>query len=121
MLTYFALETVMDIKTLIGGDKKVRFKRCENGTLVYEAEGGFEFPVPSEDLKGATFLAEDKASLFMRWIRKEIARLKEIDDLKARGDNSYGQHGIVDERVDPKLGVVIKKEEPLNIKVIKDV
>ena len=80
----------MDIKTLIGGDKKVSFVRCVDSTLIYEAEGGFEFSIPPEDVKGGTFLSEDKASLFMRWICKEIARRAELDGLIESKDGSGG-------------------------------
>ena len=38
---------------------------------------GFEFPVPINDCGDGTFLAEDKAILFMRYIRKHIAYLEE--------------------------------------------
>lgn len=34
------------------------------------------FPVPIEDIGDATFLAEDKAILFMRYIRKYIEEIK---------------------------------------------
>jgi hypothetical protein len=40
--------------------------------LWYVTECGFEFPVPTEDIGNATFLAEDKAMLFMRYIRKHL-------------------------------------------------
>lgn len=33
---------------------------------------GFEFPVPLDDVGNATLLAQDKALLFMRYIRKHI-------------------------------------------------
>ena len=34
---------------------------------------GFRFPVPISDAGTATFLAEDRAMLFMRYIRRQIA------------------------------------------------
>jgi hypothetical protein len=54
-------------------DKVVRFKFYREGELFYETECGFAFPVPLSDVGNATFLAEDKALLFMRYIRKHLA------------------------------------------------
>jgi len=42
-----------------------------------EPKLGFEFPVPVSDCGDGTFLAEDKAILFMRYIRKHVAYLDE--------------------------------------------
>ena len=57
-------------------DKAVRFKFYREGELFYETECGFVFPVPLADVGNATFLAEDKALLFMRYIRKHLAYLE---------------------------------------------
>lgn len=51
----------------------VRFEHYRDGNLWYVAETGFKFPVPIEDIGNATFKAEDKALLFMRYIRKHMA------------------------------------------------
>lgn len=67
-----------DLKTMVGGDKKVKFRRLADEQMFYQTEDGFEFPVPLTETVGAVFLSEDKASLFMRWIRKEIAYKKEL-------------------------------------------
>ena len=53
-------------------DKVVRFKFYRDDQLFYQTEDGFEFPVPLDDVGNATFLAEDKAILFMRYIRRHI-------------------------------------------------
>ena len=45
--------------------------------LWYKTESGFQFPIPIADTEGADFNAEEKAIIFMRWIRKHIERLKE--------------------------------------------
>jgi hypothetical protein len=63
-------------------NKKVTFMHYSNKELWYETEDGFEFPVPIEDTGNATFLAEDKAILFMRYIRKHKDML---DNAKKRG------------------------------------
>lgn len=57
------------IKELVK-DKKVHFKFYRDGELWYETDDGFVFPVPVSDVGNATFLAEDKAILFMRYIRR---------------------------------------------------
>lgn len=54
-------------------DKKVHFSFYREGELWYKTTDGFEFPVPIKDIGNATFLAEDKAILFMRYIRKHLA------------------------------------------------
>jgi len=53
-------------------DKKVTFLYYRENELWYSTECGFEFPVPINDVGTAVMLAEDKALLFMRWIRKHI-------------------------------------------------
>ena len=52
---------------------RVFFVKYFDGSLYYRTEfTNFEFPVPISDIGTATFLAEDKAMLFMRWIRKQM-------------------------------------------------
>lgn len=58
-------------------DKKVTFCYYREGELWYETECGFSFPVPISDVGNATFNKEDKAILFMRWIRKHLYYLSE--------------------------------------------
>lgn len=53
-------------------DKVVNFRFYRDGNLWYATECGFEFPVPIEDIGNATFLTQDKAILFMRYIRKHM-------------------------------------------------
>lgn len=62
----------MDIKEMVGGEKKVKFLYYRKGELWYAAETGFKFPVPISDTGDATFLPEDRAILFMRYIRKQL-------------------------------------------------
>ena len=57
-------------------NKVVRFKFYRKGELWYETEDGFPFPVPVSDCGDATFLDTDKATLFMRYIRKQLEELK---------------------------------------------
>ena len=57
---------------------RVRFEYYRDSALWYRtSETDFLFPVPISDIGNATFLAEDKASLFMRYIRKHMASLTE--------------------------------------------
>lgn len=68
------------IKEMVNNDKRVTFVRFKEGNLWYQTECGFEFPVPVEDTGTATFLPEDKALLFMRYIRKHIAYLEKAKE-----------------------------------------
>lgn len=53
-------------------DKVVRFEYFSNGNLWYRTECRFMFPVPISDCGDASFLKEDKATLFMRYVRKQL-------------------------------------------------
>ena len=57
---------------VLGDDKRCTFVRFADDTLWYRCTNGFEFPVSVEEAKGGIFLPEDKASFFMRWIRKHL-------------------------------------------------
>ncbi len=84
----------MNIKDLVK-DTKVRFLYYRKGELWYEVlkedivanmsdkynntnkwDSIFTFPVPIEDTGDGQFNAEDKAILFMRYIRKELENRK---------------------------------------------
>ena len=56
---------------------QVNFSYFRDGSLWYECEDGYLFPVPIKDTtnsQGAspTFNATEKGILFMRWIRKSM-------------------------------------------------
>jgi hypothetical protein len=68
------------IKDMVKDDKRVRFTFYRDRQLFYQTECGFEFPVPIDDIGNATFLAEDKTILLMKYIRRH---LKTIDEAKA--------------------------------------
>lgn len=59
------------IKDMVKG-KKVQFKYYVENELWYSTECVFEFPVPTSDTGKGCFNSEDKAILFMRWIRKHL-------------------------------------------------
>jgi hypothetical protein len=61
----------MSIKDYLTG--KVSFQFYRKGELFYKTDKGFEFRVPVEDTGDGVFLAEDRAMMFMRYIRKELA------------------------------------------------
>lgn len=63
-----------DMKEHVKG--KVVFIYYKNNELWYLTESGFKFPVPISDIGDATFMAADKALLFMRWIRKHLETIK---------------------------------------------
>lgn len=71
--------------TLLGmvKNKKVYFSFYREEELWYKTEDGFEFPVPISDVGGATFLAEDKAILFMRYIRKHLDTIESAREAQA--------------------------------------
>jgi hypothetical protein len=66
----------MNIKDMIK-NKKVTFLFFKEDELWYTTECGFEFPVPTNDVGTAAMNAQDKAILFMRWIRKHIALIEQ--------------------------------------------
>lgn len=67
----------LNIKEMVGGTKTVRLLYYRRGSLWYETVTGFRFPVPITECGEATYLAEDKAMLFMRFIQKEISEQRE--------------------------------------------
>ena len=70
------------IKEMVENNQKVSFRFYRDGQLWYSTECGFEFPVPISEAGTATFLAEDRAILFMRYIRKYIEFLKKSMEQK---------------------------------------
>jgi hypothetical protein len=51
-------------------NQQVHFLYYRDNELWYETDNKFIFPVPIDDVGTATFLRDDKAILFMRYIRK---------------------------------------------------
>ena len=81
---------MLSIKEMVKDHKKVKFSFYRDHELWYITEDGFEFPVPLYDVGNATFMAEDRAILFMRYIRKHIEFLdvarkeheRKLDEIK---------------------------------------
>lgn len=57
--------------------KSVTLEFYAKELLWYKTEDGFMFPVPINECGEAKFLAKDKATLFMRYIKKQ---LKEVEN-----------------------------------------
>ena len=70
----------MTLKEMVSDNQKVKFVYYKLNNLWYETENGFRFPVSIDDTGDGVFKAEDKAILFMRYIRKHI---KYLEDAKA--------------------------------------
>lgn len=64
-----------DLKDCVKG--RVKFIYYRKNELYYECENGFVFTVPIDDTGDASFNAEDKAMLFMRWIRQTLNSITE--------------------------------------------
>jgi len=84
----------IDIKNAVKDGKRVRFAYYFDGDLWYQTEDKELFPVPIADIGNATFLNEDKAILFMRYMRKWNKSLADLNR-KRRALNEYGQNSIV--------------------------
>lgn len=82
---------MISIKDMVK-DKKVKFSFYREGELYYKTEDGFEFPVPISDIGNAVFLAEDKAILFMRWIRKHVELLAQTEREEKAKYAEYDNH-----------------------------
>ena len=65
-----------NLKDMVAKGKKVYFEFYRKNELWYRTECNFKFPVPIKDTGDGTFLIEDKAMLFMRYIRKQIESYK---------------------------------------------
>jgi hypothetical protein len=63
---------MLSLNDMVKDNKQVSFLRFKAGELWYRTEDGFDFPVPVADVGNATMLAQDKALLFMRHIRRQI-------------------------------------------------
>jgi hypothetical protein len=70
------MTNIPTVKECVNNNQQVEFVRYKANELWYKCENGLEFPVPVSDIGDATFLAKDKALLFMRYIRKQIEALE---------------------------------------------
>ena len=51
-------------------NQQAHFEYYRDNELWYKTDSGFLFPVPISDIGNATFSRDDKAIMFMRYIRK---------------------------------------------------
>lgn len=65
------------LKDMVKDGQQVHFTCYSKGELWYRTDSGFEFPVPLEDVGDAIFLRDDKALLFMRYIRKHLNMIEQ--------------------------------------------
>ena len=63
---------MVNVKEHITGNQKVRFEFCRDAILFYRTEKGLLFEVPITDTRKGCFTAEDRAMLYMKWIRKQL-------------------------------------------------
>ena len=66
-----------NIKSMVSDGKRVHFNFYRKGELWYKTECGFQFAVPISDAGDGVFLADDRAMLYMRYIRKQLEANKE--------------------------------------------
>jgi hypothetical protein len=69
------MKLMIDVKRAVMENRRVKFVKYFDGDLWYETEFGEQFPVPISEAGTASFLAEDKALLFMRYMKKENERV----------------------------------------------
>jgi len=55
-------------------NKQVHFQYAFQSDLWYSTDDGFYFPVPMNDMGNGKFQRDDKAALFIRYIRKQLAK-----------------------------------------------
>ena len=80
---------MLSIKDMVKDNKKVTFQFYRAKELWYATEDGFMFPVPIDDVGEATFLSEDKAMLFMRYIRQQVAAVeKAMSEVSVQGSDA---------------------------------
>jgi hypothetical protein len=59
----------MDIKEMVGSGRMVKFAYYQSGHLYYTTENNFIFPVPIADFGDTRLPAEDRAMLFLKYIK----------------------------------------------------
>lgn len=65
------MQAVTELKDLVK-EHIAQFVMYRKGELHYRTSSGFDFVVPIEDCGDGVFLAQDKAILFMCYIRKQL-------------------------------------------------
>lgn len=78
------------LKPMVINDKTVTFQFYRDGELWYKTECGFEFPVPVSDTGKGMFKNQDKALLFMRWIRPQIVAIESVKEEIEKARAEFG-------------------------------
>lgn len=77
--------TTVKMIDLVRDNKKVKFAYYRDREFWYQHDDGFLFPIALSEVDDpaskATMPAEEKAILFMRWIKKYIETLKKESEL----------------------------------------
>jgi len=63
---------MVNVKEHVEGKQVVRFEFYRTGVLYYRTERGLIFEVPADDVGTGVLKAEDRAMLYMRWIRRQL-------------------------------------------------
>jgi len=63
---------MVNVKEHVINNQRVNFDFYRGGTLYYKTEKGLLFEVPCSDTGDGVFNREDKAILYMRWIKKQL-------------------------------------------------
>lgn len=67
------------ITQLVKGKTAV-FVEYHSENMFYEIEGeNFRFPVPVKELQGTSVKAKERASVFMRWIKRALKQIEAGD------------------------------------------
>ncbi len=69
------------IKELVSPDVTAIFIKAYAGNLWYTtSKHDFKFPIPYNEMGDGIFKREDKAIVFMKWIRKHLELLKQAKE-----------------------------------------
>lgn len=97
-------------------DQQVHFQYFRDYEMWYKTDNGFLFPVPVKDPKEigtATFNRDDKAILFMRYIRKYKEEMDE--EAKQILIEKWKAKDVIDinsiEKVKDNLAIIIESQE----------
>lgn len=59
------------VKEMVRDRRIVSLKYYKDGILWYSTECGFIFPVPIKEVEGTKVYSEDKAMVFMKYIKRQ--------------------------------------------------
>jgi len=71
-------------------NKIAHFSDFHDGVLFYEV-GNFRFPIPIEELDGAAINATEKASVFLKWIKRAVNDINDNVETEPHSPNYLSQ------------------------------